>query len=48
MTDTQIDATLRSGLERAFEAIAQKQGHNFEEIKQLTNIEYTITCKLKK
>ena len=48
MTDTQIDATLRSGLERAFEAIAQKQGHNFEEIKQLTNIEYTITCELKK
>ena len=48
LTDTQIDATLRSGLERAFEAVAQKQGHDFEEIKQLTSIEYTITCELKK
>ena len=48
LTDTQIDVTLRSALERAFEAVAQKQGHDFEEIKRLASIEYTITCKLKK
>jgi hypothetical protein len=48
LTDTQIDVTLRSALERAFEAVAQKQGHDFEEIKRLASIEYTITCDLRK